>query len=310
MKNFRLSSIAVAIGLLGLSAAAPVNGQKIGEMIEIRSIPDFESVFERYHYTSKAWHTGVHEVPRLYLAEVPTYWRETYSKRVPIAEKKSLFLRLLAPVALYVNEHILEDRSRAQELLTSQTGGQVLSTEDREWLADLARVYKVPDGGSGTIDATEGAELLRRVDAIPLSLELAQGAVESGWGTSRFADVGNSLFGQWSWAGGIAPEEQRTDTHGDHRIAAFESTGMSVWSYALNLNTHDAYADFRRKRAELREHGHLPRGHDLVETMTRYSERGHHYVAELKTIMRQNKLDSIDDSKLAEMDIVQLVLVN
>jgi uncharacterized FlgJ-related protein len=310
MKNFRLPSIAVAIGLLGLSAAAPVNGQKIGEMIEIRSIPDFESVFERYHYTSKAWHTGVHEVPRLYLAEVPTYWRETYSKRVPIAEKKSLFLRLLAPVALYVNEHILEDRSRAQELLTSQTGGQVLSTEDREWLADLARVYKVPDGGSGTIDATEGAELLRRVDAIPLSLELAQGAVESGWGTSRFADVGNSLFGQWSWAGGIAPEEQRTDTHGDHRIAAFESTGMSVWSYALNLNTHDAYADFRRKRAELREHGHLPRGHDLVETMTRYSERGHHYVAELKTIMRQNKLDSIDDSKLAEMDIVQLVLVN
>jgi uncharacterized FlgJ-related protein len=310
MKNFRLSSIAVAIGLLGLSAAAPVNGQKIGEMIEIRSIPDFESVFERYHYTSKAWHTGVHEVPRLYLAEVPTYWRETYSKRVPIAEKKSLFLRLLAPVALYVNEHILEDRSRAQELLTSQTGGQVLSTEDREWLADLARVYKVPDGGSGNIDATEGAELLRRVDAIPLSLELAQGAVESGWGTSRFADVGNSLFGQWSWAGGIAPEEQRTDTHGDHRIAAFESTGMSVWSYALNLNTHDAYADFRRKRAELREHGHLPRGHDLVETMTRYSERGHHYVAELKTIMRQNKLDSIDDSKLAEMDIVQLVLVN
>jgi uncharacterized FlgJ-related protein len=310
MKNFRLPSIAVAIGLLGLSAAAPVNGQKIGEMIEIRSIPDFESVFERYHYTSKAWHTGVHEVPRLYLAEVPTYWRETYSKRVPIAEKKSLFLRLLAPVALYVNEHILEDRSRAQELLTSQTGGQVLSTEDREWLADLARVYKVPDGGSGNIDATEGAELLRRVDAIPLSLELAQGAVESGWGTSRFADVGNSLFGQWSWAGGIAPEEQRTDTHGDHRIAAFESTGMSVWSYALNLNTHDAYADFRRKRAELREHGHLPRGHDLVETMTRYSERGHHYVAELKTIMRQNKLDSIDDSKLAEMDIVQLVLVN
>ena len=250
MKNFRLSSIAVAIGLLGLSAAAPVTGQKIGEMIEIRSIPDFESVFERYHYTSKAWHTGVHEVPRLYLAEVPTYWRETYSKRVPIAEKKSLFLRLLAPVALYVNEHILEDRSRAQELLTSQTGGQVLSTEDREWLADLARVYKVPDGGSGTIDATEGAELLRRVDAIPLSLELAQGAVESGWGTSRFADVGNSLFGQWSWAGGIAPEEQRTDTHGDHRIAAFESTGMSVWSYALNLNTHDAYADFRRKRAD------------------------------------------------------------
>jgi uncharacterized FlgJ-related protein len=209
-----------------------------------------------------------------------------------------------------VNEHILGDRSRAQALLASQAAGQTLNVEDRDWLADLARLYKVPGADAGPIDIAQGKELLRRVDAIPLSLELAQGAVESGWGTSRFADVGNSLFGQWSWSGGIAPEEQRTDTLGDHRVAAFQSTGLSAWSYALNLNTHDAYADFRRKRAQLRDRGQLPRGHDLVETMSRYSERGHHYVAELKTIMRQNKLDSIDDSKLVEMEIVQLVLVN
>jgi Bax protein len=310
MKHSRLPSLAAAIGALALFAAAPVIGQTIGQVIEIRSVPDFESVFERYHYTSKAWHTGLHEVPRIYLAEVPTYWRETYSKRVPIAEKKSLFFRLLAPVALYVNERILEDRSRAQALLARETAGQALTPEDREWLADLARTYDLPGASSEPFDAANGAELLRRVDVIPLSLELAQGAVESGWGTSRFADVGNSLFGQWSWAGGIAPEEQRTDTHGDHRIAAFQSTGLSVWSYALNLNTHEAYADFRRKRAELRAHGEKPHGRELVETMTRYSERGHHYVAELKTIMRQNKLDSIDDSTLVKMDIVELVLVN
>jgi uncharacterized FlgJ-related protein len=307
MKDSPLSSIGVAIGMLGLCAAMPVTGQTIGQVIEIRSVHEFESVFERYHYTSKAWHTGVHEVPRLYLAEVPTYWRDTYSKRVPIAEKKSLFFRLLAPVALYVNERILDDRSHAQALLARQASGEALAAEDREWLADLARTYEVP-AASWPIDAASRAELLDRVDAIPLSLELAQGAVESGWGTSRFADVGNSLFGQWSWGGGIAPEEQRADTHGDHRIAAFHSTGLSVWSYALNLNTHDAYADFRRKRAEVREHGQLPRGRDLVDTMTRYSERGVHYVAELKTIMRQNKLDSIDESKLVKMDIVQLVL--
>jgi Bax protein len=309
MKDLRVSPIAVVVAVLALGATAPITGQTVGQTLEIRSVADFESVFERYHYTSKAWHTGLHEVPRLYLAEVPTYWRETYSKSVPIAEKKSLFFRLLAPVALYVNERILEDRARAQTLLTTRAAGQVLAADDSEWLADLARVYKVPGADSGPLDAAEGAELLRRVDAIPLSLELAQGAVESGWGTSRFADVGNSLFGQWSWAGGIAPEEQRTDTHGDHRIAAFQSTGLSAWSYALNLNTHDAYADFRRKRAELREHGQ-PHGHDLVETMSRYSERGHHYVAELKTIMRQNKLGSVDESKLVDMEIVQLVLAN
>jgi hypothetical protein len=44
--------------------------------------------------------------------------------------------------------------------------------------------------------------------------------------------------------------------------------------------------------------------------MSRYSERGPHYVTELKTVMRQNKLDAVDDSTLVEMPIVQLVLVN
>jgi uncharacterized FlgJ-related protein len=310
MKASRLRSSAAAIGLLALCASVPTIGQTIGQTIEIRSVSDFEWVFERYHYTAKAWHSGVHEVPRLYLAEVPTYWRETYSKQVSIEDKKSLFFRLLAPVALYVNERILEDRTRAQALLKRQSSGQVLAADDREWLANLAQVYEVPGASSGPIDAAKGLELLRRVDTIPLSLELAQGAIESGWGTSRFADVGNSLFGQWSWAGGITPEQQRTDVHGDHRVAAFQSTGLSAWSYALNLNSHDAYADFRRKRAQLREHGKQPHGRDLVDTMSRYSERGPHYVTELKTVMRQNKLDAVDDSTLVEMPIVQLVLVN
>jgi len=60
MKHSRLSSIAVGIGMLGLCLGAPATGQTVGQVIEIKSIPDFESVFERYHYTSKAWHTGVH----------------------------------------------------------------------------------------------------------------------------------------------------------------------------------------------------------------------------------------------------------
>ena len=42
-------------------------------------------------------------------------------------------------------------------------------------------------------------ELLRRVDVIPPSLVLAQGAIESGWGTSRFARQGNNLYGQRVW---------------------------------------------------------------------------------------------------------------
>lgn len=265
------------------------------QTIEISSARDLEALFVRLKYTPKDWETGVRTVPRIYLAEIPTTWRAKESKEITVAEKKLLFFRLLAPVVLYVNERILEERVRAEALSRQQ----ILSPADQAWLRELAGHYQVPVGDT--------AELLRRVDLIPLSLALAQGASESGWGTSRFADEGNSLFGQWSWSGGIKPAEQRTAAHGDHRIAAFDSTGMSVASYALNLNTHATYHDFRVRREDLRRKGQPIRGDDLVDTMIRYSERGQSYVNELRALMRQNRLDVADEAKLMQMEIIRVV---
>jgi uncharacterized FlgJ-related protein len=276
------------------------------ELVEYHSIHDIESLFAMYHYTAREWRSGMHVVPRIYLDDVPTSWRATHAKRIPTPEKKSLFFRVLAPIVLYVNERILEDRSQLEGVLARQAAGEELSAEDRDWLRDLAMDYEIPGAGSAPLDAAFGAELLRRVDAIPPSLALAQGAVESGWGTSRFADVGNSLFGQWSWSGGIEPEQQRTETHGNHRIAAFRTTSLSAASYAHNLNTHDAYAAFRAQRDEMRRHGSLPHGSSVVSGMVRYSERGEAYVHELQMIMRQNHLDAIDDAMLLEMHVIRL----
>jgi len=295
------TALVTATALASASASA-----RADQVIAYRSLHDIEALFASYRYTPKDWRAGERSVPRIYLDDVPSNWRQTHAKRIPIAEKKSLFFRFLGPVVLYVNERILADRSYAEALLARQARGEQLAADDREWLSDLAAEYDVPGADSGPLDAALGAELLRRVDAIPPSLALAQGAVESGWGTSRFADLGNSLFGQWSWSGGIAPEEQRTDTHGDHRIAAFKTTTLSAAGYAHNLNTHGAYESFRRQREELRKRGMVPRGRDLVATMVRYSERGEAYVHELKTIMRQNDLDATDEAMLLAMDVIRL----
>ena len=47
------------------------------------------------------------------------------------------------------------------------------------------------------------------MDIIPVSLAIAQAAIESGWGTSRFALEGNALFGQWTWGKkGIEPNDK------------------------------------------------------------------------------------------------------
>ena len=184
-----------------------------------------------------------------------------------------------------------------------------MSAEDQTWLAELAVRYKLIGSPDDRLDSDQFPELLLRVDVIPASLSLAQAASESGWGTSRFAAEGNSLFGQWSWGKGLKPTEQQGKELGEHRVAAFGSTGAAAYAYAYarNLNTQDAYRDFRLKRAELRRRNLLVSGVALVGTLIRYSERGQGYVEDLTTIMRQNRLGDADDAYLRDMPVIRIV---
>jgi len=152
------------------------------------------------------------------------------------------------------------------------------------------------------------ANLLQRVDMVPPSLAAAQMAEESGWGTSRFADLGNAFFGQWSWTKGIRPLAQRSGK-GDYRIAAFDKPVGSVTAYVRNLNTSTAYADFRRERERLRKSGSKISGAGLVHTLINYSERREDYIRTLKAIMRVNLLAGVDDAYLADGEHVVLVPV-
>ena len=69
--------------------------------------------------------------------------------------------------------------------------------EDNDLLRAFAQRYRMP---ASLIDKKGWTdELLRRVAPIPVSIALAQAAIESGWGQSRFALEGNALFGQWVW---------------------------------------------------------------------------------------------------------------
>ena len=145
------------------------------------------------------------------------------------------------------------------------------------------------------------------MDTIPPSLIVAQMVEESGWGTSRFAAEGNALFGQWSYDGGIKPEEQR-ENKGDYRIEAFKTPLDSVRAYMLNLNSHTSYADFRKRRAALRAKGQPVTGPDLVGTLIEYSERREAYVKIIEEIMEHNSLPPLDHVRLASGKLTYLQL--
>jgi uncharacterized FlgJ-related protein len=295
--------------LLAALLAVPTFAQvtPTDEKVPCRNYKDVLALFDRLGYTQKAWEAGIREIPRVYLAEVPDTWRERSAQQLSVVDKKKLFFRFIAPIVLRINELILEDRARAKELTQRLAQGQSLAPDNQAWLSELAVKYKVRASPSERLDNEASNELLMRVDIIPPSLSLAQAASESGWGTSRFASEGNSLFGQWAWGKGLKPAEQRTSELGDYRVAAFDSTAQAAYSYALDLNTGNAYRDLRRKRADLRRQNTRISGIVLADTLRNYSERGQAYVDDLKALIRQNRLDPADDAFLRHMGVIHIV---
>jgi Bax protein len=303
------STTLLAEVLVAALLAAPVFAQvaPTDEKVPCHNYKDVLTLFDRLGYTQKAWQAGIREIPRIYLGDVPDTWRERSAKELSVADKKRLFFRLIAPIVLRINELILEDRTRAKELIERLTQDQSLTPDDQAWLTQLAERYKVPQAKGERLTSDSFAELLARVDIVPPSLALAQAATESGWGTSRFAAEGNSLFGQWTWGKGLKPAEQRTSALGDYRVASFDSTAQAAYSYALNLNVAPAYRDLRLKRADLRRQNLRISGLVLADTLRNYSERRQAYVDDLKAFIRNNRLDDADAAYLRHMAVIHIV---
>ncbi len=237
---------------------------------------------------------NIQTVPRVFLASLPENLVQFST-----AERKEIFIAAVLPLLLRSNELILEDRARMMRFRKRLEAGRQLSQLETRWLLALARKYKmkgVPEPAKLDWD-----ELALRVDVIPPSLGIAQAAIESGWGTSRFALAGNAIYGQWVWgnAPGLVPLEREEGA--DHKVRSFDFLIESVLGYSHNLNTHSAYEGLRQIRAKLRAAGQMPEGRIMAEALAAYSARGEDYVVELKSIIRTNRFDALDHSSLAPL---------
>lgn len=274
--------------------------------VEIRTYKDILELFEKLNYTPEAWQSGIREVPRVYLPIIGDRWGSTTSREITVENKKRIFFRGLAPMILRANELIMMDRNRLGGIMSSHNQNVAIAEEDELWVLELAKLYKVKTE-LDQVTAPVLRSLWEKVDIVPASLALAQGAEESGWGTSRFAAAGNAVYGQWTWGkNAIVPEKQRKEL-GNYGIAAFGTLQESVCAYMLNLNTHNAYASLRNKRAELRKKNQKITGALLAEQLTQYSERGEAYVKTLKSMMDYNRLSPADDAYLSDGPPIYLV---
>ena len=205
-------------------------------------------------------------------------------------KRKNLFIQIILPLIIKENNYIRLDRKKLFSILNKNKN----SRNEKRWLGLKFKQYGVMNKDVSTLKI--------RMDEIPVSMAIAQAAKETGWGTSRFAQEGNALFGQWTWSGeGIKPAGADDDS--THKVMKFKILQASVKAYQRNLNTHSSYKEFRSARAELRDNKKELDSLVLSNYLDRYAETGKQYVKILQQIIRQNQLTDFDDAKLLPSSI-------
>ena len=238
------------------------------------------NLFDDLGYDLKGIRAG-QKVKPIYLTKLPKDLKTLGDTK----KKRELFIKIVLPLILNENDKITEDRKKLFKIL----GKNFNTVGERVWLQRRFREYKIEDQDSG--------KLKMRMDIIPVSIALAQAANESGWGTSRFALEGNALFGQWTWSKkGISPKNKDPDQ--SHKVLQFQILKASVRAYKNNLNTHNAYKEFRETRAKLRQENKRIIGLDLTKYLKNYAAIGEKYVVIIENIIENNSLTDFDKADL------------
>ncbi len=238
------------------------------------------NLFDDLGYDLKGVRAG-QKVKPIYLTKLPKDLK-TLGNTV---KKRELFIKIVLPLILDENEKISNDRKKLFKILNKSFN----TVGERVWMKKRFKEYKIDD--------QDLSKLKMRMDIIPVSLALAQAANESGWGTSRFALEGNALFGQWTWSKkGITPLKK--DKKKNHKVLQFQILKASVRAYKNNLNTHNAYKEFRQIRATLKEEGKNVTGLDLTKYIKSYAAIGEKYVAIIEDIIKKNSLTDFDQANL------------
>jgi len=211
--------------------------------------------------------------------------------------KKQVFLHTLLPIVMVAQSEVKQERAFLLKI-TKKIGDRRfdirnlddistlhhrLTRTEKFFLHNLSQKYR----------ATRLSELLVRVKPVPNSLVMAQAAIESSWGDSRFVNEGNNLFGVWTWGKyGMIPA--RREEGKNHKVAAYDTILDSVRSYILILNRVSAYGRFRRLRQQTMD------PFVLAEGLLYYSERRDEYVSDVKKVIEVNELQQYDHCVLED----------
>ena len=204
---------------------------------------------------------------------------------------KKQFVKTVLPIIINENQNIIVTRKFVSDLKKKLQTFRTLENTEISKLNSVAKRFNINVSNKHKLDLID--EILSNVDVIPNSIALAQAAIESGWGKSRFAIEYNALFGEYTYdkSKGVVPLER--DFGDKHLIKSFSSYNNSVSSYFKNINSHPAYKDFRALRYIMRSKNNFSEIDLLVNKLQSYAADDN-YVDILNAVIQKNSFDNFD----------------
>ena len=223
------------------------------------------------------------------ISELP----DDFSEIQDVPTKKKLFYLVTLPLIYNTNTSIMQER-RMVINIEKKFARKELNKNESDEIIRLSKKYKLD---YSEINTKLFRKLKQRINIIPVSLALGQAIIESGWGQSRFATEGNALYGQWTTSEdkGIIPQDRDEDK--THAVLKFKNLSESVEAYMFNINTHQAYYNFRVIRRIDERIKYTDPISMKVKYLAAYAEIGDKYVDKLELIIASNNLQEFDRFK-------------
>ena len=207
-----------------------------------------------------------------------------YKKAIDLSEldvenKKQAFINLMLPSILIAKHQLEQDRLK---VLALENKTEPLSDEEEDYLANLKKDYK----------CHTYKELLLRLKTHPTSIVLAQAAIESGWGTSRFYKEANNVFGVWSYSENEPRIKAMEYREGKSVfMKKYDALPKSIISYFKTI-ARGPYSEFRAIREKISEVS------VLISYLEVYSELREEYVKRLGQLIQYNNFEKYDSYRL------------
>lgn len=247
--------------LFFLSLTFPAAGAEL--RLKTLNTAQLRQIYDLYDYHGEKDYLMIpsYKYPAILLSHFP----DDFGKITDEKERNALFIKILAPLALKINQEIKLERDELLALNTKFEAGQKLSKKEQKVLEAMAARYDVFTRLKGEErQRFLLRELLLKIDFIPPSLLITAAAIETNWGTSRIVKEGNSLYKTlvWHTDKGLKPVGETEDD--TYRIKTYPDIYSSMKEFALSINSELKFADMRDVRKEFLYRENIPFGNILA----------------------------------------------